>query len=793
MRSVCFACALMLAQALSSASADPQGLSPAAEALQAPAPSPTFTPPTPEASLPAPAPAPEPVPTPQAEFEEFSAVVVRAAKPALGARYGADERQLKRQNLANVEDSFKYVPNVFVRKRYIGDANGVLQLRGTGMWQTARTQVLADGYLPLSFHLQTRFNGAPRWNLVSAGELKATEVEFGPFNAQYGGGSMGGVVNFITRQPQRREVTLMADQFFQDYSEYGSQGVFGGNKSHFSYADNWGAFSSFFFVDHLRNRSHPQTYAATTITAAPGAQPLVEGGYIDRDPRGNERVIYGETGPEDVTQDLLKWKLGYDGGRAFRAQATVAYNQFFRESSRATSYLRTTWGAKAWGNGNNASLDVNLQGRAFSVQSGDFAASTQERHNLLLGLSLKGALDDDLDYQLGGSFFRVLRDVNKQSSLSPQDPRYDDKGRVTRFEDTGWETAFVKLGRGGLWEGRLAVFGGASTEYYRQSSHTFNTTRWREGDNAAFNDLSAGTTFNHAVFGQATLGLLEGLDWTLGLRHDLWGTYGALRKTPAKEAADPERWESRPSPKTVLAWRPAAGWEARLGAAQALRFPIVEELYQNRFNQTSTQLSNADLKPEDGWFYNLGLSRRFGGGSAQLNVYREDVKDSIFFQNDEATKISTYLNVDRVVTNGAELALQWDAVLGSRLDVDLNTAYNDARIVENRRAPSLEGNFFQRVPQWRAGAGLTRRWTDAFQTTLSGRYAGHQFNNLENDDIHDGYGSISRMLVFDLSARWQAHELVSLSAGVDNLFNERYYSFHPLPQRSYHVGARARF
>ena len=64
--------------------------------------------------------------------------------------------QLESINLTNVEDSLAYEPGLIVRKRFIGDANGVIGLRGSNMFQTTRSMVFADG-MPLHFHLQTRY------------------------------------------------------------------------------------------------------------------------------------------------------------------------------------------------------------------------------------------------------------------------------------------------------------------------------------------------------------------------------------------------------------------------------------------------------------------------------------------------------------------------------------------------------------------------------------------------------------------------------------------------------------
>lgn len=85
-----------------------------------------------------------------------------------------------------VEDFVKYQPSMVVRKRYIGDSNGTVGMRGSNMFQTTRVMVYADG-LPLHYLLQSQWSGAPRWSLVAPDETKAVEVVYGPFSAEYSG------------------------------------------------------------------------------------------------------------------------------------------------------------------------------------------------------------------------------------------------------------------------------------------------------------------------------------------------------------------------------------------------------------------------------------------------------------------------------------------------------------------------------------------------------------------------------------------------------------------------------
>src|SRR5690606_1638307 len=152
-------------------------------------------------------------------------------------------------NATTTEDLVKYEPSIVIRKRYIGDSNGTLGLRGSNMFATARSMVFADG-VPLHYLLQTRWSGAPRWTMVSASEIAQVEIWYGPLSDEYSGNSMGVVVLIETALPQTRKVHLDLDYFSQDFSAYGFSDRLTGSKSFFSYGDKIGDLSVYFSYNH---------------------------------------------------------------------------------------------------------------------------------------------------------------------------------------------------------------------------------------------------------------------------------------------------------------------------------------------------------------------------------------------------------------------------------------------------------------------------------------------------------------------------------------------------------------
>jgi iron complex outermembrane receptor protein len=108
-------------------------------------------------------------------------------------------------NVVNTEDALKYLPSLVVRKRRIGDQQAPLATRTSGLGQSARSLIYADGYLLSSLIGNNNSSASPRWALVTPEEIERIDVMYGPFSAAYPGNSMGAVVEISTRMPQQLE------------------------------------------------------------------------------------------------------------------------------------------------------------------------------------------------------------------------------------------------------------------------------------------------------------------------------------------------------------------------------------------------------------------------------------------------------------------------------------------------------------------------------------------------------------------------------------------------------------
>jgi iron complex outermembrane receptor protein len=166
----------------------------------------------------------------------------------------------------------------------------------------------------------------------------------------------------------------------------------------------------------------------------------------------------------------------------------------------------------------------------------------------------------------------------------------------------------------------------------------------------------------------------------------------------------------------------------------------------------------------------------------------------------DGVSTTAFTNVDAVRTRGVTLAYQQANTWLSGLDVSGSATYADPRVIKDTVAqqanPSVNyaGKVYPGVPKWRATGVMTYHPSDKWALTLAARYSGHQAYTLENtESTTDLYGANSSFFVVDVRASWQVREGLRLALGVDNLNNEAYYAYHPMPQRTIHAELKASF
>jgi iron complex outermembrane receptor protein len=334
-----------------------------------------------------------------------------------------------------------------------------------------------------------------------------------------------------------------------------------------------------------------------------------------------------------------------------------------------------------------------------------------------------------------------------------------------------------------------AISFGGHGDWFRLNSNRFSTDDWRGGEQGALNLQSKGRTRTAAIWAQDAWTLLPAVTLTVGGRYEWWRAYdGVLSQAPTP--SQPKLSANRFSPKASLAWNPAQGWTIRGSFGEAWRFPTVGELYQV-VTTPVLAVPDPNLKPERALSEELAIERHDAHGSIRLSLFNEVVKNALISQTGTLNgALATFVqNVGRTRARGVELAVQRTDLL-PRVDLSGSVTYADAETRKDTAFPGAVGKLLPQVPHWKATVVGTWRPTDAISLTAAGRYSSRNYGALDNSDVvGNTYGGFYKYLVIDLRAQVKASEHMTFAMGVDNVNNDKYFLFHPFPQRTAFVQA----
>ena len=111
-----------------------------------------------------------------------------------------DSKTIESQAPVNTDDLLRYIPGVDVSRRSGATSSTTdVTLRGFNPTARGRTLVLVDG-IPFN----QIYSGEVYWNAINPKDVESIEVVPG-VSSIYGPGAMGGVINIITKKPQKLE------------------------------------------------------------------------------------------------------------------------------------------------------------------------------------------------------------------------------------------------------------------------------------------------------------------------------------------------------------------------------------------------------------------------------------------------------------------------------------------------------------------------------------------------------------------------------------------------------------
>jgi iron complex outermembrane receptor protein len=406
-------------------------------------------------------------------------------------------------------------------------------------------------------------------------------------------------------------------------------------------------------------------------------------------------------------------------------------------------------------------------------------------------VTLKSGVSDDFGWEIVASDYNYLTDNQRVPSAALPGASAGGAGTINRLNGTGWYTLDGKAVWSG-WQGHALSFG-AHRDAETFSQVKYNAADWRVGAPTSIATQARGRTATNALWLQDIWTIAPDLRATLGLRGEQWRAYDGLNfsASPPLNVSQPHISASAVSPKASLAWDVDEGWALTASWGGAYRMPTVTELYQSITTGTVLSVPNPHLKPEHANSYELSAEHKDDDGRLRVSLFREDISNALLSQSapllpGSSTLFSYVQNVDRTRTQGVELVADRNNAFVEGLELSGSVTYVIAKTVKDTVFPAAINKFIPQVPKLRAEGVMTYRPDNIWAFTLAARYSDRSFGTIDNSDpVSQTYQGFGNYLVADARVHFQWDRNWSLSAGVDNLNNDKYFLFHPFPQRTF--------
>lgn len=753
------------------------------------------TPPTDAQASAAPSTLPEVVVTGKAPDTVTPPVKERYQLPQTTQSTTAEQIQ-ETVNVVDTEDTIKYFPSLFVRKRNYGDTQPTLATRTWGVNSSARTLVYSDDVLISALIANNNTIGAPRWGLVAPEQIDRVDFLYGPFSAAYPGNSEGGVLLITTKMPDKFTADVTQTEAVQTFSLYGTKDTYETDKSNFFIGDKQGNVS-WIFTGNFEN-SYSQPVSLITNGSVPAG---TSGTYWALNKLGATADVVGAGGLLHTEMSNFGGKVAWDITQEVQASYQIGF-WMNDTDSQVQTYLRDAAGNPTFAGINGfASNYYNL-----------------EEEHLANSVSLKTDTKDTFDWDLSVASYYYLNDIQRNPyGVTSTGTSVTTNGNITSLSDTNWLNSDIKgIYRPTGLDGEHEVSFGVHGDRYYLDNPVFATPTWNGGPDATstmYTD-SLGTTMTEALWAQDAWKFLPEFKLTFGGRLEFWQAFDGYNLATKQNAAggitsatsqyQPSLDDTKFSPKISLSWEPSKEWELTSSFGQAYRFPTVTELYQTVSTGPTFSIPNPNLKPENVLTEEIAIQRKFTDGNIRLSVFNENVYDALISQTGYLagagqTPYTFVTNVNSIRNTGVELAAQKDNVLFQGVTLFGSTTYVDSEILSDPSWVSASGSTVvgkraPYVPDWRATLGTTYHPDDHWALTTALRYSGKQYSTLDNsDNVSYVWGSFDSFLVIDLRAQYKFNETVSIDAGIDNVTGEEYFLYHPFPQRTYTAQIKVRF
>ncbi|MEA3438472.1 MAG: TonB-dependent receptor [Thermodesulfobacteriota bacterium] len=655
------------------------------------------------------------------------------------------KEEIERRNIKTVDEALSETIGIFAkRNKGLMDTTSSVRLRGFKGDQY--TLVLLDGQ-----PLNDAYTGGLEWGMLPVDNIERIEVIRGAASALYGGNAMGGVINIITKTPEKLEL-----------SASGGLGTHGTRRYRFSAGNRFlDKFSLRIGYEKESTDGYVTTPVVRNISAGAGTDP---GGYPMNDKYGNPtRWVVGDKGKNSAEKSSLDAKATFDFSDTGTLALTALSGSHEYDYDPPNTYMGSFSGSAIAGPGQHASYSPNNFISYTGIGRNETDTYTISFKEILSSIQLNAQVgtvrtDDRYTLESGGSSMTY----------------YDSPGTLKITDGESWfsevradipieESHLLTLGTS--YRTDESDTNDYDVPYYRSYSGKGNSTFYSGGKDRIW-----------AVFVQDEWNITEPVTLYFGGRYDTWKVFDGASGVPGSGTSYDSNTESEFSPKASGVWKVLSDTTLKASVGHAFRPPNLYELYRTWTSWGTTYQCNPNLEPETVWTYETGVDQYFFDKKTRLSLtgYRNDIKDLIYYKVDGAVKTRT--NAGEARTYGMEFEVSqqinnWFKAWG-------NYTWTDAKITDNPTDPESEDKHITGIPKIMYNIGLeaNHKW---FKGSLVGRYFSKIYNDSDNKDKEEGvYGTYEPAFYLDGKITVSPFKWVDVSLSVDNILDEEYWEYY---------------
>jgi len=700
----------------------------------------------------------------QAALDEILVTATRSEKSledAPGDSHIVTKKEIENRNIKTIDEALNMTPGVFNRRgKGLMDSLANISIRGIP--GSNRTLILRDG-IPMN----NGYNADVSWN-GATNDVERIEVVEGPFSSLYGGNAMGGVVNVITKMPEKSEFTVKTgygsswfrgtamDDLFRGYLSYGNK-----------LADKFSFFVSYGFQS-------TNGFPTDLVTASSCPAGTAGCGSIS-DTKGVQKYILGDKGDNRWWDDSMTVKAAYDFSK--ETKLTLSYGRTRSEYNRDDphSWLKNPGGQSVYlpnqytylsGNGGS---ENNIYTATFQTEVGNVKAK--------LNFGVNDVQKDWYTTPGSTSATLISGGPGKLSYTTAQ----------TYFSDLQFTIPVL------TWN--VLTLGG-SFKLGTSDNKEYGLTSWK--DEYSKTDMtyqSRGKDYTYSLFLQDEIRVLNNLTAYAGLRGDFWSTSDGYANQTGS-AGYPQSYDSRSasaaSPKFALVYKPFDTTTLRTSVGRSFRPPTNYELYRTWTSQYGTvYLSNPDLNPETSTSWDVSAEQKLWKGAKAKVTYFENYIEDMIYRKTLSDTEKAWVNAGGAQTKGivgeVEQKIYWFRMFANA------TWLTESKITSNSASPESVGKKITYMPDEIYNGGVEFTY-GPFRALLSGMYVSKRYTEEDNSDtVNHVYGAYDPYFLLNAKISYKILKQATVSFAVDNILDNRYFSYYRCPGRSWFAELTMKF